>query len=256
MHTKSELEAMTMDELNAMAERFNAEKSDDKTTFIYNIIDAESLYDSMQAAEKPAPKKRGRKSKAEKEAMAAAAASMARNDDNKNESPEAAPTNEKEVQPAPAPKKRGRKSKAEKEAMAAAALAEAEAKSVAEEQATNEAPAEDDDIATQNNRKSTNEVMEEEAPIEFEDSTEETEDNDFPPVEHTADEDDEEEMLTEEQAKFLIDGENFIIVQDIPEEEDRPANWRRTVTHPFRSLPIDSRPRARSLPQRKNPKSP
>ena len=224
---------MTMDELNAMAERFNAEKSDDKTTFIYNIIDAESLYDSMQAAEKPAPKKRGRKSKAEKEAMAAAAASMARNDDNKNESPEAAPTNEKEAQPAPTPKKRGRKSKAEKEAMAAAALAEAEAKSVAEEQATNEAPAEDDDIATQNNRKSTNEVMEEEAPIEFEDSTEETEDNDFPPVEHTADEDDEEEMLTEEQAKFLIDGENFIIIQDIPEEEEQARELEKNSYTPI-----------------------
>ena len=105
MH-KSELEGMTLAELTALAGKLGAELSNDQTTLIYNILDAQSL----QAPVEPTPKKRGRKPKAVKEAEAAVV--------------EAAPVVE-QTEAAPAPKKRGRKSKAEKEAEEAAKAAEA-----------------------------------------------------------------------------------------------------------------------------------
>ena len=103
MH-KSELEGMTLAELTALAGKLGAELSNDQTTLIYNILDAQSLQGPIEVA----PKKRGRKPKAVKEAEAAA--------------PEVAPVVE-QTEAAPAPKKRGRKSKAEKEAEAAALAA-------------------------------------------------------------------------------------------------------------------------------------
>ena len=54
MH-KSELEGMTLAELTALAGKLGAELSNDQTTLIYNILDAQSL----QASAEPAPKKRG-----------------------------------------------------------------------------------------------------------------------------------------------------------------------------------------------------
>ncbi len=110
MHTKTQLESMTMDQLLTLAQKIGAEKSNDKTTLIYNIIDAESIVGPTSApkeekdasrteaegAAEPAPKKRGRKPKAAKEETAAP----------KVEETEAAE---------PAPKKRGRKPKSAKE---------------------------------------------------------------------------------------------------------------------------------------------
>ena len=104
MH-KSELEGMTLAELTALAGKLGAELSNDQTTLIYNILDAQSL----QAPVEPAPKKRGRKPKAVKEAEAAVV--------------EATPAAE-QTEATPAPKKRGRKSKAEKEAEEATKAAE------------------------------------------------------------------------------------------------------------------------------------
>ena len=69
MHYQSDLEAMSLDELKAMAKEFKAEITDDKTQLIYNIIDAESLLSSQTVSETKKPAKRGRKSKAEKEAL-------------------------------------------------------------------------------------------------------------------------------------------------------------------------------------------
>ena len=110
MHTKSQLESMSMDELQELANRIGAEMSQDKLELIYNIIDKESEIGSItQPDEEAKPKKRGRKSKAEKAAEAAA---------------EAASETEVSQQAETKPKKRGRKSKAEKEAEAAAAAAQ------------------------------------------------------------------------------------------------------------------------------------
>ena len=85
MHTKSELEKMSLEQLTALAQSVNAEHSNDITTLIYNIIDAEAMAGSSQRANSKggnntpasagdtqseantdkAPKKRGRKPKAE-----------------------------------------------------------------------------------------------------------------------------------------------------------------------------------------------
>ena len=120
MH-KSELEGMTLAELTALAGKLGAELSNDQTTLIYNILDAQSL----QATAEPTPKKRGRKPKAAKEAEPQPA--KAEKPKKQEDSPKGGDS--EETTPAPK-KKRGRKSKAEKEAEA---VAEA---TLAEEQTT------------------------------------------------------------------------------------------------------------------------
>ena len=50
MHTKSELEKMPLEQLTALAQSVNAEHSNDITTLIYNIIDAEAMAGSSQRA--------------------------------------------------------------------------------------------------------------------------------------------------------------------------------------------------------------
>ena len=114
MH-KSELEGMTLAELTALARKLGAELSDDQTTLIYNILDAQSL----QASAEPAPKKRGRKPKSLTPAPA-------QGEGDKTETPQPSTKGNVEEAPTPAPKKRGRKPKAEKEAEAAAKAAQNE----------------------------------------------------------------------------------------------------------------------------------
>ena len=100
---------MSMDELHALATNIGAEQNDDQTTLIYNIIDKESEVGSIEVSTEVQPKKRGRKSKAEKEALAAIQAQQ-------QEQTTANATEAEKTQP----KKRGRKPKVEKEAMTAA----------------------------------------------------------------------------------------------------------------------------------------
>lgn len=114
MHTKSQLESMSMDELHALASKIGAEQSDDQITLIYNIIDKESEVGSMEVSTEAKPKKRGRKSKAEKEAENAK--------QNKTEveiiqtqTESHSDTETPQTAEAPQPKKRGRKPKSEKE---------------------------------------------------------------------------------------------------------------------------------------------
>ena len=123
MHTKSQLESMSMDELQELANRIGAEMSQDKLELIYNIIDKESEIGSItQPDEEAKPKKRGRKSKAEKEAEAAAAAAQKAQNAQTIQAEASQP--ESPADTGTKPKKRGRKSKAEKEAEAAAAAAQ------------------------------------------------------------------------------------------------------------------------------------
>ncbi|MBQ7462519.1 MAG: transcription termination factor Rho [Bacteroidaceae bacterium] len=119
MH-KSELEGMSLAELTALAGKLGAELSNDQTTLIYNILDAQSL----QAPIEPAPKKRGRKAKS-------LTPTLSQGEEDKTEIP--TPTSEAPVEPAPAPKKRGRKSKAEKAAEEAAKQVEQETKQAEQE---------------------------------------------------------------------------------------------------------------------------
>ncbi len=102
------------------------------------VADQAPTADSEAQATAPeaAPKRRGRKSKAQKEAEAAAAA----------ESADQAPAAASEAQataPEAAPKRRGRKSKAQKEAEAAAAAAAATAPAVSAAESPNANPAEE-----------------------------------------------------------------------------------------------------------------
>ena len=115
MH-KSELEGMTLPELTALAKKLGAELSEDQTTLIYNILDAQSL----QASIEPAAKKRGRKPKAKDEAEPSNKLPQTEEKaQSKNISEEQnIATSETPVEETPAPKKRGRKSKTEKEAEA------------------------------------------------------------------------------------------------------------------------------------------
>ncbi len=125
MHTKSDLEALSIEQLLEIAKSLNipAKASMPQLELIYSIIETELTQNPAKAEEKPAPKKRGRKSKAEK-----AAEEAAKNAETPKEpeQPQAQAAEETvEAVPAdadakPAPKKRGRKSKAEKAAEEAA----------------------------------------------------------------------------------------------------------------------------------------
>ncbi len=151
MHTKSELEALSIEQLNEIARSMNISLKGDmpKLDLIYSIIEAELTQDSDNSnTEKPAPKKRGRKAKdvetaaiaekAEKpKAKTKATKSKEKDEDAAKDAVEqTTPQEEKAEKKAEkkvaeeklaeksAPKKRGRKSKAEKEAEAAALEAE------------------------------------------------------------------------------------------------------------------------------------
>jgi transcription termination factor Rho len=102
-----------MDELHTLASKIGAEQSDDQITLIYNIIDKESEVGSMEVPAEVKPKKRGRKSKAEKEAEIAIQQEQPLET---AEVPAEVDTNPAEE--APQPKKRGRKPKTENEEVA------------------------------------------------------------------------------------------------------------------------------------------
>ena len=112
---------MSMDELHALAAKIGAEQSDDQITLIYNIIDKESEVGSMDVSAEVKPKKRGRKSKAEKEAEAAL--NGADSQESTQDPPKTIATESPEE--TPQPKKRGRKPKAEKAAEVVGTTAEA-----------------------------------------------------------------------------------------------------------------------------------
>ncbi|MBR1683237.1 MAG: transcription termination factor Rho [Bacteroidaceae bacterium] len=148
MHTKSELEALSIEQLKEIAKSLKISVKGDtpQLDIIYSIIEAELAQGTAPAEENVAPKKRGRKSKAEKEAEATAKEQTSKKTAKAAKGAEktAKPAAEEPVNPSeelakpaaekpaeapaaaekPAPKKRGRKSKAEKEAEAAAAKAQ------------------------------------------------------------------------------------------------------------------------------------
>ena len=88
MHTKSELEKMSLEELSALAQSVNAEPANDPTILIYNIIDAEAMAGSNRQNSTNAKPKRSSAGSGDKAAKDAASADKT-------------------------PKKRGRKPKAE-----------------------------------------------------------------------------------------------------------------------------------------------
>ena len=196
MHTKTELEGMSMDELQALAQKANAEMSEDRSTLIYNIIDAESLMTANNAV----PKKRGRKPKAEAEAAQPVETTE------ETTAQEQAPAEEEK----PAPKKRGRKSKAEKEAEEKAAAEKLAEEAAAQEKET--APAVVEEAAPA-------EVVAEEAapaPAQEETAKPATEAPQKESALAPAAEDANGEQGFDVEA-WLNDGDDLIIIQDIPD---------------------------------------
>ena len=226
MH-KSELEGMTPAELTALAGQLGAELSDDRTTLIYNILDAQSL-----KAVAPEPKKRGRKPKT------APAPEEVSND--------AAPA----ASEAPAPKKRGRKSKAEKAAMEQEQN-EKSLDSVEQEQAQPKVKASKKAAATSEQQEQQAEDISEATPADAVAKEEETaapqpekkrrkrigETKSLTPAPSQGEEDNtaapqlsplgEEEALTSEETEEAdkspdtADRPDFIILQDIPSAEEQ-----------------------------------
>ena len=210
MYIKSELEAKSMDELLLLAKKENAELSNDKATLIYNIIDAASMQDTRIQAAQPQPKKRGRKSKAEKEAEATEESTV-----------------KQEETEAPAPKKRGRKTKAEKEAEAAEAQPKAEEKAAQPAEEPAEAPTRKRRKRIGEARAEADQAMEA-AAVAVKTKKKEvplTEDEEMQILEQ-----DEETVATDvAETKPRVAGkaisDDFIIIQDIPSVDDMAQDF-------------------------------
>ena len=228
MH-KSELEGMTLAELTTLAGEIGAELSDDQTTLIYNILDAQSLQAPVEAK----PKKRGRKSKAEKAALeeelnAASLVSEPTQTEEEElteaqaEADEAAA--EAEVKTS---KKRGRKSKAEKAALEQASQEKAAEETVAEDQTEEAAPEaagaetpEAEVVPEKKRRKRIGETRAEMERVRNEAAL------------GTA----EPEKTPAENNMGQQDDENFIILQDVPTVEEQIDSYLNSVQNPAYSI--------------------
>ena len=220
MHTKSELESMTNEQLHEIAQSLNIKikPKDSQLDIVYAIIDEESM--QAKPVEKAAPKKRGRKSKAEKEAEAKAAEQAAAQEPAAE--PVQAVANEKA-----APKKRGRKSKAEKEAMMAAAAEEAARQgtlfdqNTADKEAAPSAPADEQEVLQEPDDKELKAEGEDVSaqPVTIETANEKTEEPHLD--EATAQEADEEPAFSAEEVEafFKANEPDFIVLTQIPDLE-------------------------------------
>ena len=213
MH-KSELEGMTLEELTTLAGKIGAELSNDQTTLIYNILDAQSL----QASAAPEPKKRGRKPKAKENPAA-----QQKTQEGEKKQPEEAKKEEKaaaggeSVAAAPAPKKRGRKSKAEKEALAAAAARQSAEE---EKKADDNTPRGESEVTPEGKkrRKRIGESKPDTEPAKTEEDAQQP-----APAEEKATESTPAEMPTADAVEHTETKEetDFIILQDIPAIEEQ-----------------------------------
>ena len=250
MH-KSELEGMTLAELTALAGELGAELSNDQTTLIYNILDAQSLKASITAAP---PKKRGRKPKAVKEAEAALAAEQAI----------AAPV---EAAAAPAPKKRGRKSKAEKEAEAARLAAAQAASEQSKEQGEAETPTASETEVQPEVKKRRKRIGE----VQAEPTADDNQSQGLAAEEQTetaaALPDSTEEENTETPIVPTIVGNEedpteFIVLQDIPSIEEQVAYLRETMKNTaagesdFSNAPAPKKEPIKTFPLKVNAEGP
>ncbi len=230
MHTKSELEALTIEQLIEIAKslKISTKSNTPKLELIYSIIEAELMQGSANTdEEKPAPKKRGRKTKAEKSTMETAQSQdTPQQDETKAKAKQKAvaePEDDKaepEAENAPAKKtatkKRTRKTKAEKEAEQADLFKNIEPANdepQADEPKVDEPKAEVPQVE---------DVVPDAIPEQDEVPAEEIpEEADFAPRELFEEESEEQEMLpTEEEVEafFKADEPDFVILQSIPDE--------------------------------------
>ena len=202
-----------MDELKALAEQLHAEYSEDQTTLIYNIIDAESMSMAKQSAQKPEGKKRGRKAKAAKETAQETA-----NDAEK-------PAEDKPAaEEAPAPKKRGRKPKVQQVKLVQEELDFSQPESQADT-ASETQPQEalvPEDMPVSENMPEQSETAQEEPQTEEEEEptaapsmAELLDDEDEEPLQEVIEANKTESDLADEE--WVESGNNFIILKDIPD---------------------------------------
>lgn len=231
-----------MDELKALAEQIHAENSEDQTTLIYNIIDAESTTMAKQSIQKAEPKKPGRKPKAQKETPDA------------SDMPDSADKEEEK----PAPKKRGRKPKAKpetteqrpEEPMAAAKqenAAEPTAETMSAEEVADTTPA-----AEKETQDTTPSDPTPEEPIgqlpsmtellqEDEEDEEEEEEETQQPVQPQ----DEKPAGTLTNEEWVEEGENFIIIKDVPAPleqfamQEEEVEKKDTTEQPAQPMPAE-----------------
>lgn len=221
MHKKSELESMSLEQLQEIAGNLNIDiaSTDNTIDLIYKIIDEESIQTAAQKAgqEKAAPRKRTRIAKKDTDKVYSASQGTGENFDMKKkraaeeqavvaqtEEPAviAEPAADVSVEPEPvaepAPKKRGRKSKAQKEAEAAAALEAA--------QTNSEEVVENVEIP-----------VVESVPDRLETAIEETvPEVEAEPVVQMEEGEDNSVDSTDVEAFFSADEKDFVIVEDIP----------------------------------------
>jgi len=211
MHKKNELESMSSDELAALAKSLGVKVSSDQTELIYNIIDAESV----QPIEEPEKKKRTSK-KAEKPAE--------KKTEKKTEKAKAAAKKEEEAETASTEKKTTKKKTTKKETektVETVAPAQEPVTESVESAATlpeetpvkkrrkriGEAKAE----AKEQMAKAQEEIKQPEPiqePVEERDSK-------------SAQQIDNQDITEEDIKKFFSTGEDFIILQDIPQLEEQ-----------------------------------
>ncbi len=206
MHTKEELEKMSSEELNALALSLGVENPEGQSELIYTIIDAESLAAAKETGEAP-KKKRGRKPK-DRSAEATAA----------------------EGEPVKERKRPGRKK----------AVPAAEAETAAETAAdTVNADSEETEAPTRKRRKRIGEMRQEEAQDAAAEQDAEPEE-DTPTADATTAEPELEpeevsapgnpepttvrekgnyDMSPASVERFMSEGDDFIIIQDIPQAE-------------------------------------
>jgi len=217
MH-KSELEGMSLAELTALAGKLGAELSNDQTTLIYNILDAQSL----QAPVEPAPKKKGRKSKKESSSPTLSQEEGKTPSDSNTKEENKKASLKGDAEEAPAPKKRGRKSKAEKEAEAAALATKQEQVETVTETASAETE-ERVEAPTEKRRRKRIREAGAEAPSPTP-STEEGKSEAAVPLENIEEADDEQ---------YVSEDPDFIIIQDIPSVEEQI----KTLNQPVAATP-------------------
>ena len=213
-----------MDELKALAEQLHAEYSEDQTTLIYNIIDAESMSMAKQSAQKPEGKKRGRKAKAAKETAQETANDVEKPAEDKPAAEEA-----------PAPKKRGRKPKAQQVKLVQEELDFSQPESTADtasETQPQEAPVPEDVPVSEDMPEQSETAQEEPQTEEEEEPTaapsmaELLDDEDEEPLQEVIEANKTESDLADEE--WVESGNNFIILKDIPDPLQQFAQLQQT----------------------------
>ncbi|MCD8303608.1 MAG: transcription termination factor Rho [Prevotellaceae bacterium] len=212
MHKKSELESMKPEELVELGMGIGAQMSNDVTSLIYNIIDKESEIESQKQSSE-APKKRGRKPKAQSEAEPAAEPKKrGRKPKASGETQEASGETSGEAKPTP---RRGRPPKALKEAQNAADEAQSsQAEGETQPKKRGRKPKAQSEIASDDRSLQAVETAQKELELANETLTSET-----PATETPAPAKEAEPPMSEEERvrRFFENGEqDFIIVKDIP----------------------------------------